>query len=298
LNLYGVFRRPGLNRLRLPFRHRSEFRFPFNHKPQTTNQKPIYFGSGRRNRTVIARLMKPARPPGLATRCVFKSLVGPLGIEPSSPGLQPGAMTTPAQAPQFLAVPAGVAPANSISTGWRLHSLPSGPFPISGGAEGLSPTLFRSAGGCLNLRPRGHQKFWGDLPESNRSLETHNLACAPTHSDHHHFWSDGKELNLHLLRIRQKCSSADTVRVGTAGFEPAASWFQTRRSPQTELRSVKLFSAICFLVGAAGLEPAVSCFRRRRVRRYATLRIIHASSGTRELNPAGGFIRPASATGT
>ena len=124
-----------------------------------------------------------------------QSLVGPPGIEPGSPDFQPGAMTTPAQAPSALriadcgfriagfglaaqaaqsirnpqseirnplALPAGVAPALSTVTGWRLHFFAfrsaaySTPLHLEA-AAGLAPALFRSAGGrlrCSATRPK------------------------------------------------------------------------------------------------------------------------------------------------
>lgn len=88
---------------------------------------------------------------------------------------------------------------------------------------------------------------------------------------------EGVEPSLAAHQAALQTATTPYVLVATAGFEPAASWFQTRRSPQTELHRENLFLPPAFrrlltdLVGAAGFEPASSCFRRRRVRplRYA-----------------------------
>lgn len=53
-----------------------------------------------------------------------------------------------------------------------------------------------------------------------------------------HFWSNEEESNLHVLRIGQPCRPLHHRSIGIAGFEPAASWFQTRRSQQAELYPV------------------------------------------------------------
>src|SRR6185369_9187055 len=87
-----------------------------------------------------------------------------------------------------LAVPAGVAPANAISTGWERHSLPSepnrSPFNLEA-AVGVSPTSFRSAGGCLNVRPRGHAYFiLGCSTGIEPVLRASQARVLPSHSEH------------------------------------------------------------------------------------------------------------------
>ena len=119
-------------------------------------------------------------------------LMGPLGVEPSSPGLQPGAMTAPAQAPQnqrsrpeshrLMASRQNVGSTlhlrkQSLLSGWlgsnqrppgsKPGTLPLSyiPVPLRPRRE-LHPRLFRSAGGCLSCSAT--RSFSAGAPISGR----------------------------------------------------------------------------------------------------------------------------------
>ena len=172
---------------------------------------------------------------------------------------------------------------------------------------------------------------------------------------------EGVEPSLAAYQAAMQTATTPYVLVAMTGFEPVASWFQTRRSPQTELHREHLFlpSASCFLPAvfwserpdsnrrspasdagafAATLRSEIfvlvlselsggtlarsflrtqhsglitfSLVPEDRVERSPSafqtdaqtttpFRQFHFfSSGARELDPAGGCIRPASATGT
>lgn len=133
----------------------------------------------------------------------------------------------------------------SASTVRKLHSLHSEPHRQSGDRGGICThvvPLCRRMPRCSATRFCFiHRQHFGVSYRSRTGPSRLTISRARRHTQFtaNLFWSDGKELNLHLLRIRQKCSSAGTVGLelppgifGTAGLEPTSSWFQTRRSPR------------------------------------------------------------------
>ena len=148
------------------------------------------------------------------------SLAGPLGIEPSSPGFQPGAMTTPAQAPL-----------HRFSIFDLRFSIGTGP---RGAIENRKSKI-------ENLKCPGVS--YGSRTRSSRLTISR---AHPAHSGHHKLYSlvgrGGVEPPpaVHQTAMQSATSPSDRLShlVGMAGFEPAPSWFQARRSAQTELHPV------------------------------------------------------------
>ena len=129
-----------------------------------------------------------------------------------------------------VALPAGVAPAVSTVTGWQLHSLPSGAFHVLPGSRGGTCTRFlplcRRAPRSSASRPRSSNPKL-QIPNSKQQSAICNpqaMGCptgvepVPRDSQsrvlirhtqdttNRAAWSDGEELNLHRLFIRQPCS--------------------------------------------------------------------------------------------
>lgn len=121
-------------------------------------------------------------------------------------------------------------------------------------------------------------------PESLHGQRTLAVVLKTEHSGRStgRTWSEREESNLHRLRIRQLCSPLHHAPlVGMAGIEPAASWFQARRSatephpvwserpesnrrdPGPEPGASPLRYAPNFSLGRPGVEPGPRAYKAR-----------------------------------